>query len=228
MVKGGIIMVDTRTWPDQGGNLESYNEIRFANTRFGRYCLQGVVCEKCGSRYFPERFACPKCHSRKLKTYLCSRTGKIDTFWVDFRFAPVGYGDIEHRIIAMVTLDDGLTIVVEIVDIPQDAVENGMEVEMVVRKLRRTDTGNLLYGYKFRPKNFNLGEYQKSIESIESHKGHPAGIPKSKAGGHPAGIPKSKAGGHPAGIPKDKASGHPAGIPKGKTTGGHPGHIEKK
>ncbi len=197
-------MVDTRTWPDQGGNLESYNEIRFANTRFGRYRLQGVKCTDCGSKYFPERFACPKCHSRELTPYECPRTGKIDTFWVDFRFAPVGYGTIDHRIIAMVTLDDGLTLIAEIVDIPQDAVTNGMEVEMVVRKLRRTDTGNLLYGYKFRPSNFNFNNYETPSETVKPKpRGHPAHIPKKgSSGGHPDHIPKNQKDGHPRHILK--------------------------
>ncbi|MFX0085186.1 MAG: Zn-ribbon domain-containing OB-fold protein [Candidatus Hodarchaeota archaeon] len=198
-------MVDTRTWPEQSGKLESYNEIRFTNTRFGRYRLQGVKCENCGTIYFPERFACPKCHSRELKPYLCARSGKIDTFWIDFRFAPVGYGDIEHRIIAMVTLEDGLTIIAEIVDIPQDAVKNGMEVEMVLRKLRRTDLGNVLYGFKFRPKNFTLSEYKKNVKTPKSDGVHFEGVSKD-----------GSSRGHPRGIPKDKSSGgHPSDIPKG-------------
>lgn len=212
-------MVDTRIWPEQSGKLETYNEIRFANTRFGRYRLQGVKCASCGAIYFPERFACPKCHSRELKPYLCARSGKIDTFWIDFRFAPVGYGDIEHRIIALVTLEDGLTLIAEIVDIPQDAVKNGMEVEMVLRKLRRTDLGNVLYGYKFRPKNFNITEYKKANKDFKHIIGHPEGIPKDRSsGGHPSGIPKNKSsGGHPSDIPKDKPlGGHPNAIPKGR------------
>ncbi|MHA1973900.1 MAG: Zn-ribbon domain-containing OB-fold protein [Candidatus Hodarchaeales archaeon] len=209
-------MVDTRTWSDQSGKLETYNEIRFSGTRFGRHRLQGVKCKKCGALYFPERFVCPQCHSRELEPYLCARTGVIDTFWVDFRFAPVGYGDIEHRIIAMVRLDDGLTIITEIVDIPQDMVKNGMKVEMVVRKLRRSDLGNVLYGYKFRPVDFDYSTIKPEKISEYSSKG--------MTGGHPAGIPKTK-GGHPAGVPMGKG-GHPAGIPKGK--GGHPRNIPKE
>ncbi len=198
-------MTDIRTWPEQAGNLESYNEIRSANSRMGRYRLQGVKCKSCMEIYFPERFVCPKCHSRDLEHYFCAKTGKIDTFWIDFRFAPVGYGDIEHRIIAIVTLDDGLTLITEIVDCPKDKVENGMRVEMTIRKLRRSDTGNVLYGYKFRPiEIIIISDSSDETKKYSPPKGHPAHIKISSEPlkGHPKNIPINPPRGHPSNIQK--------------------------
>jgi len=79
-------------------------------------------------------------------------TGEVYSYATVFE-APEGYQEFVPYPIAMVKLDDGSLITAQITDADPDAIEIGMPVEMVTRKLRSTveDRGMLVYGYKFRP-----------------------------------------------------------------------------
>ncbi len=130
--------------------VEIHNTVKAYKEKAGRYRLQGVRCEDCGTLWFPRRFVCPKCQSQHLAPYLCMETGKVVTSWVDtMGFPAIGYEDIDTRVVAMITLDDGITVIAEIADehleVPKDT-----PVEMIIRAQKRDDTGNLTYGYKFK------------------------------------------------------------------------------
>ena len=54
--------------------------------------------------------------------------------------------------VALVKLEEGPLITAQLTDVANDAVEIGMPVEMVTRKLSvQGDEGLIVYGYKFRP-----------------------------------------------------------------------------
>ncbi len=65
--------------------------------------------------------------------------------------APEGFEEQAPYPLALVKLDEGPTVLSQLTDL-DGAVEIGMRVEMVTRKLR-TDgkRGIIVYGYKFRP-----------------------------------------------------------------------------
>ena len=55
-------------------------------------------------------------------------------------------------LVALVKLDEGPMLTAQLTDVDPEAVEIGLPVEMVTRKLRSDgEEGMIVYGYKFRP-----------------------------------------------------------------------------
>jgi uncharacterized OB-fold protein len=53
---------------------------------------------------------------------------------------------------ALVELQEGVRVTAQLTDVDPDQASIGMEVEMVVRRLRADEErGLIVYGYKFRP-----------------------------------------------------------------------------
>ena len=67
--------------------------------------------------------------------------------------APSGYDSNTPYTVALVKLDEGPMITAQLTDVDNNAVEIGMPVEMVTRKMRNDgdERGLIVYGYKFRP-----------------------------------------------------------------------------
>lgn len=86
-----------------------------------------------------------------MEPYQCAQTGEIVTVALDdVGFPAVGYGDYMPRVQAIVRLDDGIHLMVDIMELsdPSEA-QVGVRVKMVLRKHRREDTGAWVYGYGF-------------------------------------------------------------------------------
>lgn len=132
----------------------TYSSIRTWQERKGRLRLVGSRCKDCGQLWFPRRGkgVCGKCNSRNLEDYECSHTGRILYHWCNaFFLTPTGYGEwgMNKRVSALIELDDGVHIFSEIVEAEPEEIQDGMRVEMVVRKHRRESNGNWFYAYKF-------------------------------------------------------------------------------
>lgn len=113
--------------------------------------LIGSKCTICGHTFFPPQKACSVCmRNDSLEEVPLSTKGKIDTFTV-VHVAPVGFS--APYIQAFVDLPEGVRIfsLVTGCEPSEDALEEGMEVEMVIDKIREDEQGNDLIGYKFRP-----------------------------------------------------------------------------
>ena len=55
--------------------------------------------------------------------------------------------------LALITLEEGMTIAAQLTDIEPERVKIGLEVEMVTRRIAETGPeGCLIYGYKFQPR----------------------------------------------------------------------------
>ncbi len=129
--------------------VETHNTVRAYKEKDGRFRIIGSKCPDCGSIWYPRRFICPKCHGRNLQPYECAQEGEVVTSWVDMiGFPVIGFEDIDDRCVAMIKLDDGIHVMGEIIDVRKE-VPNGTRVKAVIRQLKRDDTGNLMYGYKF-------------------------------------------------------------------------------
>ena len=114
----------------------------------------GSRCNACGRIWFPRRGqgVCGTCNSRDLEDYECSHTGKIAYHWVNAFFNSItGYGEwgVNRRVPALIELDNGAYVFSEIIEAEPEEIEDGMRVEMVVRKHRRETNGNWFYAYKF-------------------------------------------------------------------------------
>lgn len=116
-----------------------------------RYGLVGEVCDHCGSRLFPPRDVCPDCAEEAKTLYTFTGRGEVYSYSTVYD-APEGFEIQTPYTVALVKLDEGPLLTAQLTDVDNDAVEIGMPVEMVTRKLREDgDRGMLVYGYKFRP-----------------------------------------------------------------------------
>jgi len=119
-----------RTYPDPEINAES-----------GRYwaaAKEGVLlvkkCNACALAHYYPRSLCPHCFSGDTQWHTASGRGRIYTFSV-MRRAAVPYA------IAYVTLEEGVTMMTNIVDCDLDRIAIGQEVEVV---FRTTESGHAL------------------------------------------------------------------------------------
>ena len=88
--------------------------------RAGRYRLEGTRCTACGEKFFPPRtgLICPACHDRAMEPYQCAQTGEIVAVALDdVGFPALGYGDDMPRVQAIVRLDDGIHLMVDIMQV---------------------------------------------------------------------------------------------------------------
>ena len=116
-----------------------------------RYALVGEVCPSCEQRIFPPRDLCPDCGEEARELYQFSGRGDVYSFTTVYQ-APAGFEQEAPYPMAMVRLEEGPLVTAQLTDLGDRAVQIGMPVEMVTRKLRADgERGMLVYGYKFRP-----------------------------------------------------------------------------
>jgi uncharacterized protein len=117
-----------------------------------RYALVGEVCPHCEAKIFPPRDVCPNCGEEAKTRYDFSGKGTIFSYTV-MNDAPAGYEASAPYTVALVKLEEGPMVTAQLTDLGDRAVEIGMPVEMVTRKIRSDgdDRGVIVYGYKFRP-----------------------------------------------------------------------------
>lgn len=117
-----------------------------------RYALVGEVCPHCEVKIFPPRDVCPNCGQEAKTRYDFSGRGTIFSFTV-MHDAPAGYERNTPYTVALVKLEEGPMVTAQLTDLGEQAVEIGMPVEMVTRRIREDgdQRGMLVYGYKFRP-----------------------------------------------------------------------------
>jgi len=134
---------------------DTFSSALWYRTRAGRYRLEGTRCGACGQIFFPPRtgLICPVCHERAMEPYQCAQTGAIVTAALDdVGFPAVGYGDALPRVQAIIRLDDGIHLMVDLLQVSDPALAvPGARVKMVLRKHKREDTGAWVYGFGFVP-----------------------------------------------------------------------------
>ena len=118
-----------------------------------RYALIGEVCPHCDAKIFPPRDVCPECSQEAKTEYQFSGLGEVYSYTTVYD-APAGYEEQAPYTVALVKLEEGPVITAQLTDLEGRAVEIGMPVEMVTRKLRNDGDkrGLIVYGYKFRPR----------------------------------------------------------------------------
>ena len=119
-----------------------------------RYALVGEVCPHCQGKIFPPRDICPDCGEEARTLFQFSGRGEVYSYTTIYE-APAGHEENAPYTVALVQLEEGPMVTAQLTDLEQGdrAVEIGMPVEMVTRKLRSDgERGMLVYGYKFRPR----------------------------------------------------------------------------
>jgi uncharacterized OB-fold protein len=80
-----------------------------------------------------------------------SGKGEVYSFSTVYE-APAGYTDNQPYTVALVKLAEGPLLTAQLTDVDNDAVQIGMPVEMVTRRIKEEgENGLIVYGYKFRP-----------------------------------------------------------------------------
>lgn len=125
---------------------------RYWRIKKQRYAMTGEVCPHCDAKLFPPRDVCPHCGGDAKTPYSFSGKGTIYSF-TTLTDAPTGFDETAPYTVALVQLEEGPMVTAQLTDLGERAVEIGMPVEMVTRKIRNDgdERGMLVYGYKFRP-----------------------------------------------------------------------------
>jgi len=97
----------------------------FEEARAGR--LTGIRCGRCGALAIPPKEFCENCRERRWQPVALAGTGTIVSYTV-IRVAPRGHGGEVPYGIAVVKLEEGLSLLGRLVDIPLDALKTGLPV----------------------------------------------------------------------------------------------------
>lgn len=119
-----------RTYIDPEVNMET--EAYWEGTKQGKLLLK--KCNPCGKTHYYPRAVCPHCFSGDGSWYEASGKGKIYTYSV-MRRAEIPYA------IAYIALDEGVTMLSNLVECDFDALSVGQDVEVVFRD---TEGGQVL------------------------------------------------------------------------------------
>jgi uncharacterized OB-fold protein len=117
-----------------------------------RYGLVGEECPHCHAKLFPPRDVCPNCGQEAKVPYTFSGRGTVYSYTV-VREPPAGFEEAAPYAVALVKLEEGPMVTAQLTDLGEQAIEIGMPVEMVTRRIRQDgdEHGMIIYGYKFRP-----------------------------------------------------------------------------
>ena len=97
----------------------------FEEAREGR--LSAIRCGSCGELAIPPKELCPSCHERRWELVPLHGTGSVVSFTV-IRIPPRGRLAEAPYAVAVVKLDEGVSLLGRIVGIPLDALTAGLSV----------------------------------------------------------------------------------------------------
>jgi uncharacterized protein len=103
-------------------------------TKAGELRLQR--CDACAQKYFPPRPFCPNCSSRNVTTFAASGRGVLWSYVIHHRPAP---GFTPPYAIAVVKLEEGPTMMTNIVDCPQTPEALQLDMPLVVAFEKQDD-----------------------------------------------------------------------------------------
>ena len=97
----------------------------FEEAREGR--LSAIRCGSCGELAIPPKELCPSCHERRWELVPLHGTGSVVSFTV-IRIPPRGRLAEAPYAVAVVKLDEGVSLLGRIVGIPLDTLTAGLSV----------------------------------------------------------------------------------------------------
>jgi len=116
-----------------------------------RYHLMGSHCATCNTDYFPERVVCPKCRRKgKIDAKQMPTEGKIYSF-TEVHAAPTGFEHETPYYIAIIELPNGVKVLTQLVDSPDEKIKIGAQAKMCFRRIfEEGEEGIIAYGFKFK------------------------------------------------------------------------------
>lgn len=98
----------------------------FEEARAGR--LTAIRCVECGALAMPPKEFCPACQRRRWEPVPLAGTGRVTSFTV-IRIPPRGRASEAPYAVAVVQLDEGLSMLGRVVEIPVDTIKTGLPVK---------------------------------------------------------------------------------------------------
>ena len=98
----------------------------FEEARAGR--LTAIRCAECGVLAVPPKEFCPACQHRRWEPVPLNGTGQVTSFTV-IRIAPRGRASEAPYAVAVVKLDEGVSMLGRVVGIPLDTIRAGLPVK---------------------------------------------------------------------------------------------------
>ncbi len=98
----------------------------FEEARAGR--LTAIRCAECGALAVPPKEFCPACQHRRWEPVSLSGAGTVTSFTV-IRIPPRGRAPEAPYAVAVVKLDEGVSMLGRVVEIPLDALKTGLPVK---------------------------------------------------------------------------------------------------
>ena len=89
--------------------------------------LTAIRCAKCGAAAIPPKQFCPECGQRQWEPLPLSGKGTIASFTV-IRVAPRGHAGEAPYAIAAVRLEEGVSLLGRVVDVPLERLSVGLPV----------------------------------------------------------------------------------------------------
>lgn len=115
------------------------------------YRLEAARCKGCGKVFFPPRLICAKCKGREFDRFNLKKTGKVVTHTV-IRTPSDEYSGQAPFAVAIVQMDDGVRLTMQIVDVSLDEIKIGMPLRLEFRRLFSDgEDGVIHYGHKAVP-----------------------------------------------------------------------------
>jgi len=117
-----------------------------------RYRLEAAQCGGCQKVLYPPRVNCPECGGDEFSMVKLPKNGKIVTYTV-VRVPPAGFTEQTPLPIALVELDNGVRVMVQIGDVENpDDLAIGMPIRLEFRRVSSDgEAGVILYGHKAVP-----------------------------------------------------------------------------
>ena len=112
--------------------------------------LIGSRCRTCDETFFPKRVYCASCTGKDLEELALSTKGKIHTFTIS-RVVPPGSIMKAPYVIAQIRLPEGVQVTSVLKDCDLEALDIGMDVELVIEKVMEDEEGNEVMAFKFKP-----------------------------------------------------------------------------
>ena len=90
--------------------------------------IDGTVCKKCGTKFFPPRADCSVCFSKDMDWFDMPQNGKLETFTTSY-YAPTGFEEDTPYTMGVVNFGNGLKLFARLAKaVKTEDVKVGMDV----------------------------------------------------------------------------------------------------
>lgn len=117
----------------------------------GEPYLVGNSCSSCGASFFPSRLVCTNCLTDKgMKRSRLGNMGWLYSYTM-IRVAPKEF-DPPYLVGYVVIQPENIRILAQLTGVKSlEELKTGLQMKMVMERIRGDDKGNELVGYKFKP-----------------------------------------------------------------------------